>query len=199
VSLEVRASDAERERVALVLRDHAVAGRLTLEELSARLEEAYAARTLAELERVTRELPDTPSPTIRRRPARLSGVLFGHVERKGRWRVARRSVSLVAWGDLDLDLRHAQIESGAVTLVLLVLFGNADVYVPEGVEVDAGGLTVFGHRHDWGRDVPGRPDAPLVRVRVFSLFGAADVWRVPHGVSGTFRELVQAVRAFDAG
>lgn len=195
MSLEVRASDVERERVALVLRDHAVAGRLTLEELSARLEEAYAARTLAELERVTRELPDTPSPTIRRRPARLSGVLFGHVERKGRWRVARRSVSLVAWGDLDLDLRHAQIESEAVTLVLLVLFGNADVYVPEGVEVDVGGLTVLGHRHDWGRDVPGRPDAPLVRVRIFSLFGTADVWRVPHGVSGTFRELVQAVRA----
>ena len=101
MSLEVRASDAERERAALVLRDHAVAGRLTLEELSTRLEEAYAARTLAELERVTRELPDTPSSTIRRRPARLSGVLFGHVERKGRWRVARRSVSLVAWGDLD--------------------------------------------------------------------------------------------------
>ena len=202
MSLEVRASDAERERAALVLRDHAVAGRLTLEELSTRLEEAYAARTLAELERVTRELPDTPSPTIRRRPARLSGVLFGHVERKGRWRVARRSVSLVAWGDLDLDLRHAQIESGAVTLVVLVLFGNADVYVPEGVEVDVSGLTVFGHRHDWGRDVPGRPDAPLVRVRIFSLFGTADVWRVPHGVSGTFRELVQAVRArqeLDAG
>jgi len=198
----VRASDTERERVALVLRDHAVAGRLTLEELSARLEEAYAALTLADLERVTRELPDTPSPTIRRRPARLSGVLFGHVERKGRWRVARRSVSLVAWGDLDLDLRHAQIESGAVTLVVLVLFGNADVYVPEGVEVDLGGLTVFGHRHDWGRDVPGRPDAPLVRVRIFSLFGTADVWRVPHGVSGTFRELVQAVRGrreIDAG
>jgi hypothetical protein len=202
VSLEVRASDVERERVALVLRDHAVAGRLSLEELSARLEEAYAARTLAELERVTRELPDTPSPTIRPRPARLSGVLFGHVERKGRWRVARRNVSLVAWGDLDLDLRHAQIESGAVTLVLLVLFGNADVYVPEGLEVDVGGLTVFGHRHDWGRDVPGRPDAPLVRVRIFSLFGTADVWRVPHGVSGTFRELVQAVRPgreLDAG
>ncbi len=202
MSLEVRASDTERERVALVLRDHAVAGRLTLEELSARLEEAYAALTLADLERVTRELPDTPSPTIRRRPARLSGVLFGHVERKGRWRVARRSVSLVAWGDLDLDLRHAQIESGAVTLVVLVLFGNADVYVPEGVEVDLGGLTVFGHRHDWGRDVPGRPDAPLVRVRIFSLFGTADVWRVPHGVSGTFRELVQAVRGrreIDAG
>jgi len=202
VSLGVRASDAERERVALVLRDHAVAGRLTLEELSARLDEAYAARTLAELESVTRELPDTPSPTIRRRPARLSGVLFGYAARKGRWRVARRSLALVAWGDLDLDLRQAQIDSGSVTLVVLVFFGNADVYVPEGVEVDVGGLSVFGHRRDWGRDVPGRPDGPLVRVRVFSLFGTTDVWRVPHGVSGTFRELVQAVRAtkeLDAG
>jgi hypothetical protein len=58
---------------------------------------------------------------------------------------------------------------------------NLDVYVPEGLETDSTGLVIFGHRREWGRDVPAPPAAPLVRVRIFSLFGAADLWRVPPG------------------
>ena len=48
---EVRASDAERERAANALRDHLTEGRLTLDELSERLDRIYAAKTRAELER----------------------------------------------------------------------------------------------------------------------------------------------------
>jgi len=53
----LRASDAERERTATLLRDHAGAGRLTPEELDERLDAAYAARTVAELEMLLRDLP----------------------------------------------------------------------------------------------------------------------------------------------
>jgi hypothetical protein len=45
----VLASDGDRERVAASLRDHFVHGRLTLEELSARLDRVFRARTLDEL------------------------------------------------------------------------------------------------------------------------------------------------------
>ena len=65
----VRVSDAERDRAALELREHAVAGRLTLEELSERLDEVYAARTTEELALVERELPPLPT-SARRRSAR---------------------------------------------------------------------------------------------------------------------------------
>jgi len=65
----LRASDAERERTATLLRDHAAAGRLTPEELDERLDAAYAARTVGELGTLTHDLPAAagPRPPARRR------------------------------------------------------------------------------------------------------------------------------------
>ncbi|HEX4805146.1 MAG TPA: DUF1707 domain-containing protein [Conexibacter sp.] len=68
----LRASDAERERTATLLRDHAGAGRLTPEELDERLDAAYAARTVGELEALLRDLPAAaaaPAPTPASRSA----------------------------------------------------------------------------------------------------------------------------------
>lgn len=58
----LRASDAERERTATLLRDHAAAGRLTPEELDERLDVAYAARTVGELDALTHDLPPSGAP-----------------------------------------------------------------------------------------------------------------------------------------
>ena len=60
----LRASDADRERVAERLREHAGAGRLNMDELAERLETVFAARTLGELEPPLADLPGTE----RRRP-----------------------------------------------------------------------------------------------------------------------------------
>jgi len=57
----IRASDADREKALALLRDHWLAGRLTLEEYEERCEEASAARFLGDLRRSLRELPD-PRP-----------------------------------------------------------------------------------------------------------------------------------------
>jgi hypothetical protein len=63
----IRASDAERERVAEALREHYAAGRLDAEELSERLDDAYRAKTVAELRRLSADLPALPpSPAARR-------------------------------------------------------------------------------------------------------------------------------------
>ena len=53
----VRASDADRERVARLLRDHAVTGRLSTEDLDERSGRAFAARTLGELDALVADLP----------------------------------------------------------------------------------------------------------------------------------------------
>lgn len=70
----LRASDAERERTATLLREHCTAGRITPEELSERLDDAYAARTVGELAALTRDLPalapPPPSPAPSRSQAR---------------------------------------------------------------------------------------------------------------------------------
>jgi hypothetical protein len=57
----LRASDADRDRVAAVLRQHCSAGRLTFEELSDRLGRVYEARTLDQLFALTNDMPD-PEP-----------------------------------------------------------------------------------------------------------------------------------------
>jgi hypothetical protein len=61
---EIRASDAERDRVVGLLKQHFTDGRLTLEEFSDRMDVAYAAKTRGELVTTLRELP-----VLTRRPA----------------------------------------------------------------------------------------------------------------------------------
>jgi hypothetical protein len=175
------------------LREHCVEGRLTLAEFADRAEVAYEARTLAELEAVMTELPQ-PRPAARTRPRRFTLAIFGRFVRRGRWRVPKRTRVASVFGDVDLDLREAWIESTTVTVSVFALFGNVDVYVPEGVEVDVGGFVLFGHRRDWGRDAP-RPGSPFVHVRPVALFGTIDIWRVPQGVQGSYSEVIKAVRA----
>ena len=192
-----RASDAEREQTVVRLRDAAAEGRLTLDEFSQRVEAAYAATTHDALEPLTADLPATAAavPTSRRRPRSFTVSIFGGADRKGRWRVARRHWVVSMFGGSDLDLRDASLEGGESTISIVDVFGGTDVYVPDGIEVDFNGIGIFGAADEHGGDVPTRPGAPLLRVRAFSLFGGTDVWRVPHGATGTRKELRRAARA----
>jgi len=62
-SPDLRVSDAERDAVAETLRVNAAAGRLDPDELEQRLEQAYAARTQADLTPLVGDLPDAgPAP-----------------------------------------------------------------------------------------------------------------------------------------
>ena len=54
---ELRVSDEDRERTAVLLRDHYASGRLTYDELSQRLDAAYAARTRGALDATLADLP----------------------------------------------------------------------------------------------------------------------------------------------
>ena len=155
---------------------------------------AFAARTRPELEALTHDLPAEGQPRKRRRAKWLTAVVFGSTERKGRWRLPRFALLGVLFGDADIDVRKAEIGGPVVTITSFVVFGNADFYVPTGVDVDVGGLAVFGHRGEHGEEVEPAPDAPLVRIRVFSLFGTSDVWRVPPEARGSYRELIRSVR-----
>jgi class 3 adenylate cyclase len=195
-ALALRASDSDRDRTVTALREHTAVGRLTLEEFSERVDKATSAVTLAELEEVARDLPAAaPGERPQRRAKRFTGVLFSDTERTGRWRLPRFGLALVLFGNADLDLRQAELGGRTVSLTALVLFGNVDVYVPEGVEVDLGGLAVFGHRREHGRDVAPLPGTPLLRVHIFSLFATADLWRVPLSWGArTFSEVIRAFR-----
>jgi len=191
----LRASDADREQSLAALREHMVAGRLTLEEFCARVDAALRAGVAGELARLHDDLPDAlvKSPGSRRRAARFSAALFGHVVRRGRFRLRRWALAASAFGDLDFDLRDATMDMERAAVTVLAVFGNVDIYVPEGVNVDVGGLTVLGHSRDWGRDA-GQPDAPSIHVRVIGFAGTIDVWRVPRALRGSsYRQILRTL------
>jgi len=69
----IRASDADRDRAASLLREHHAAGRLTAEEFSERLDKAFAAKTVGEIDGLLRDLPSVdlyrlPDAALTRQP-----------------------------------------------------------------------------------------------------------------------------------
>jgi Domain of unknown function (DUF1707)/Cell wall-active antibiotics response 4TMS YvqF len=191
-----RVSDQDREQVVLALRDDLLAGRLTLDELSERVEIAYRARLGRDLVRVRQDLPDPRSTTVEagRRQRRLTVALFGRVVRRGRLRIRRRTHVISMFGDVDLDLREAELHDPRVAVRLFVFFGNVDLYVPEGINVEVEGAVIFGRLREWGRDVV-RADAPTISVRSLGCFGTVDVWRVPHDMRGSYSEIFAQLEA----
>jgi hypothetical protein len=190
-----RVSDEDRERTIGTLRANLVEGRLTLDEFAHRAERAYGAKVGAELSEVTRDLPAvvTRSAPTHGRVSRLTLGLFAHVVRSGRLRLRRRTVAISVFADVDLDLRQAEIEDQRTTVTVLAGFGNVDVYVPAGINVDVGGLTIFGHRRTWGR-LTGPPSAPALYVRTVSLFGTVDVWHIPGEMTGDYGEIIRQLQ-----
>ena len=77
----IRASDADRDRVAALLREHHAAGRLTAEEFGERMDRALEARTLGELDELLADLPaidlyQLPDASLRRAPPHLGQSLL---------------------------------------------------------------------------------------------------------------------------
>ena len=117
----LRVSDANREQAVIALREHLLAGRLTLEEFSERVEAALRARLGGELARVQEDLPEVfvEAPGSRRKPARLAAALFSHVTRRGRLRLRGWTFAASAFGDLDFDLRQTTIDHHQTVVTVL--------------------------------------------------------------------------------
>jgi uncharacterized protein DUF1707 len=71
-AIDVRAADADRERVVAELQRHTSAGRLSMEEFSERTAAVYRSRTMNELASLTADLPaeSQPVPESDRGPIR---------------------------------------------------------------------------------------------------------------------------------
>lgn len=189
----LRASDIDRDQVVDVLRDALMSGRLTQDEHADRLEQTLQAKTLGELEPITRDLivpgqvaPAAPSaqpvpasstsPVPIEEPADPSQsfdtmvAIFGGGERTGRWRVKRRTNVFAVFGGHDLDMTDAVFEGREVTVYAFAVFGGIDLTVPDGVTVRNEGIGIFGGFGARG-SVDTDPNAPVVVVKGLALFG----------------------------
>ncbi|GAB2817276.1 DUF1707 SHOCT-like domain-containing protein [Streptomyces daliensis] len=204
---EMRASDAERERIADVLKEAVAEGRLGVDEFQERLDSAYRARTRGELEPLVRDLP-TPGATslvkghgygygqvagsrapAPRRPGaaeRIGGRgtsswgvgILGGFGRKGNWTVPRAFTGVAIMGGGELDLREARFEEREVVIRCFVFMGGIDVVVPSDVEVEVRGIGIMGgFDSSASGEHTGGPDAPRVVVTGLAVWGGVGTER----------------------
>jgi hypothetical protein len=188
---ELRASDADREHHAELLRRAAGDGRLTMDELEDRLNTVYESRTHRELERLVADVVvrgDHPLPTTRsgtqRMPVRrgegganwLVSIMSGR-ERKGRWRVGTNLKVIDIMGGSDLDLNDAELAADEVYMTVFALMGGSNIRVPEGLNVELSDFAFMGGNSSALGDERPDPGGPTLHIRVISIMGGTDIKR----------------------
>jgi hypothetical protein len=185
----LRVSDAERHQVAELLREAAGEGRLDLDELDARLEATYAARTYADLVPITADLPATaPAGPPARAAAhhvvagadheRHFAVMSGF-QRKGTWVVPRELTVVAFMGGAELDLRHASFAAPEVTITVNAIMGGASIVVGPHTRVQMDGIGIMGGYSEPSGlvDADLDPTSPVVRIRGVAIWGGVSVER----------------------
>jgi hypothetical protein len=191
---QMRAADTDRDRAADLLRTAAAEGRITFDELDERVSQAYAAKTFADLQAITGDLPGPgitpPAPAAAARPAAPPSVTVGTpgtpasvaimcgARRAGPWLVPPTYHAVAIMGAVDLDLREATFAAGEVTIRAFCLMGGINITVPEQVAVDVAGLGLMGG-FDQSASTPGAPGAPTIRVVGCACMGGVTVRRRP--------------------
>ncbi|GAA2395080.1 DUF1707 domain-containing protein [Streptomyces glaucosporus] len=186
---DVRASDADRDGVAEILREALAEGRLDTEEHAERIDSVYRARTVGELAPLVRDLPAgrqdasgprtfapplpaSPRPPHGERGERLFAV-FGGASRRGRRRIGPGVRAFALFGGVELDLTEALFDQREVVVSATALFGGIEIRVPENVTLRGGGTGVMG-RYDVRPQESDDPEAPVVVVRGAAVFGGVE-------------------------
>jgi Cell wall-active antibiotics response 4TMS YvqF len=195
---------ADQEHVVGELRRLFVDDVVTMEEYADRVGLVLAARSPSEVAQAIDGLPITSSATTSTtapaaRHAHQSApspstmiAVFGGSRHVGRWRAPSHLRAFGLFGGTTIDLREASTDQPEITITAIALFGSVDVIVPEGVDIDLTGMSLFGGRRLDVADVSVLPGLPSVHVRAFVLFGGVTVAskrRGPdRGRSGRFGE-----------
>ncbi|MEU6006843.1 DUF1707 domain-containing protein [Streptomyces sp. NPDC047453] len=183
---ELRASDADRDRIADILREALAEGRLNADEHAERVEGVLNAKTVGELEVFIQDLPAahqrraaaayTPAPN---RPAagEIPPVadenvvaVFSQATRRGRWRPGRRVHAYAIFGSVEIDLSEAVFEYQQVVIKAVSVFGDVQVRVPENVSLRGTGGGVLGNFEVVTLDSP-ESEAPVVYVDGWAVLG----------------------------
>jgi len=187
----LRVSDADREKVADILRTAAGDGRLDLDELDERLEATYRARTYADLVPITVDLPDGAAHGLpQARPTAQvpatgthasSFAVMSEKKRSGAWVVPTRHTALAVMGSVVLDLREATFTGQHTEIVASALMGSVEIHVDAHTHVVVDGTPLMGEFSTSKDKVASQvtPASPVVRVTGVALMGSVTVQRRP--------------------
>lgn len=175
--MNYRAGDSDRERTAEVLREAAGEGRITLDELDARLNAVFAARTYADLARITADLPtdpvSVPVAAVEDKPLLVVGK-GGSVQRSGRWRVPRRIVIDRKYGSVSLDFRAAEFTARVTDIEVRMKYGSLGIILPDGATAAVECVTEHGSVRSTVPDVP-NPGHPHLVIGGEKKYGSLQV------------------------
>ncbi|MDU0300829.1 MULTISPECIES: DUF1707 domain-containing protein [unclassified Streptomyces] len=159
----LRASHDDREAVVEQLRDAAAEGRIDLDELDERLERALTAKTYAELDALTVDLPSPPAPADLP-PLELKGGLHGASRGPGRWEVPAYVIARGGLAGVKLDLSRAECRLTEVTVEAYGEAAGVTIVLPDGWAADTTAMDPgIGGLKD--TTTPDRlPGTPLIRV-----------------------------------
>ena len=199
----LRISDADRNKVAEVLRQAAGDGRIDFDELDERLDATFAAKTYADLVPITLDLPAHVAQHESARdhlveqsghvtPAHRSGVpaatmhdstwvVMGESKRRGAWLVPERHAAFALMGTVLLDLREASFAGPHVTITAGAIMGEVRVLVDAHTHVVLDGIPIMGEFTQGKDKTPARlgRDSPTVSIKGFALMGSVTVERQP--------------------
>jgi hypothetical protein len=167
---DLRASDADRDRVLVLLAEAVSDGRLTPEEHAERVQRACTARTLGELADLTTDLAVASAQPVRLDGGRVVSGIFGPARRDGRWVVPETVTVTALAGEVEIDFTQAILQAQHVQLLTTVIGGRLRLVVPDGVSVAVTAHVLVGRRRG-GTPPPARPDMPVIEVKGVVLGG----------------------------
>jgi hypothetical protein len=193
----LRASDAERERAADVLREAMASGRLGIDELDDRMRRVLDAQTRLDLEQLVADVivpaddhhplaaaGASPGAWSERMPVRAGGetthrivAVLGGSERKGRWRLATDCSVTCVLGGAELDLSQVELAGDSVELSIFCLLGGAEVTLPPHLNVRITDTAILGGNNIDIVDETPDPGGPVVHIKLTSILGGSEVKR----------------------
>ncbi|GAA4659541.1 hypothetical protein GCM10023347_08670 [Streptomyces chumphonensis] len=165
----LRASDADREAVAEVLREAAGDGRIDLSELHERLERTFEAKTYGELAPLTADLPGHRAPTAPPPPPSVDQPMVlktgaGDITQTGHWEVPRRISAHSRMGSVKIDFSQAVCRVPEVALEVKAGMGDVTIVVPHGWSVRTHGVRAHVGSVRNKAVEPPAPGAPTLEV-----------------------------------
>lgn len=177
-------TDEQRAAGVEVLQRAVGEGRLTLGEFTDRVDVVLAATSTADMRAALADLSNDLS-VVGASLTPTSFSVFGDIRFSGRWRLRERNQGVTVFGDVRFDLRDSVCSEAEVRIEGRTLFGDVVVVVPEGVEADLSGFTIFGDRRLDLAPVPRQPHTPVVRVHGLTIFGDIRVQSLAPGESAS--------------
>ncbi|NLV87923.1 MAG: cell wall-active antibiotics response protein [Tissierellia bacterium] len=101
-------------------------------------------------------------------------AVFSGIETNNQSQSFKGGRATALFGGIDVDLRSAKLYNNEATIELNAMFGGIDIYVPDDWRVEVKGTPVFGGWSNKTRPNT-NPDAPVLNVKCFVLFGGVEI------------------------